>query len=87
MLFDKNGMFRIDEVVATQPTFQKIMEDRIVTDEELEEHTRLVISLLKHMEKNFPPEQLAEVEKLLAEMSVLHAIYQYKEIQDLYHKR
>ena len=31
MLFDKEGILNIDELVAQRPTFRKIMEDQINT--------------------------------------------------------
>ena len=80
MLFDKEGILNIDELVAQRPTFRKIMEDQIVTDDELTNQANLVVNLL---EQTLSPGQLSEVENLLAEMSVLYAIHQYKEIQDL----
>ena len=79
MLFDKEGILNIDELVAQRPTFRKIMEDQIVTDDELTNQA----NLLKKLEQTLSPGQLSEVENLLAEMSVLYAIHQYKEIQDL----
>lgn len=85
MFFDENGMLRLDEVVAERPTFKKIMEDQIVTDAELEEQANRVVSILKRIEETFPPEQLKQVEKLLAETSVLYAANQYKELQELRH--
>lgn len=85
MFFDENGMLRLDEVVAERPTFKKIMEDQIVTDAELEEQANLVVSILKRIEATFPPEQLKQVEELLAETSVLYAANQYKELQELRH--
>lgn len=85
MFFDENGMIRLDEVVAEQPTFKKIMEDLVVTDAELEEQANLVISILKRIEKTYPPEQLKEVEELLAEVSVLYAASQYKALQEFHH--
>ena len=83
MLFDKEGILNIDELVAQRPTFRKIMEDQIVTDDELTNQANLVVNLLKKLEQTLSPGQLSEVENLLAEMSVLYAIHQYKEIQDL----
>ena len=80
MLFDKEGILNIDELVAQRPTFRKIME---VTDDELTNQANLVVNLLKKLEQTLSPGQLSEVENLLAEMSVLYAIHQYKEIQDL----
>ncbi len=85
MFFDENGMLRLDEVVAERPTFKKIMEDQIVTDAELEEQANRVVSILKRIEETFPPEQLKQVEELLAETSVLYAANQYKELQELRH--
>lgn len=35
MLFDKEGVLRIDEAIMKRPTFLKIMEDNVVTDEEI----------------------------------------------------
>ena len=78
MLFDKEGILNIDELVAQRPTFRKIMEDQIVTDDELTNQANLVVNLLKKLEQTLSPGQLSEVE-----MSVLYAIHQYKEIQDL----
>ncbi len=84
MLFDKDGMFRLDELMAERLTFRKIMEDNIVTDEEIEEQSCLVIELLKKIEETFLPEQLVQVENVLVEFGVLSAVYQYKQIQDLH---
>lgn len=83
MLFDKEGILNIDELVAQRPTFRKIMEDQIVTDDELTNQANLVVHLLKRLEQTLSPDQLSEVEIFLAEMSVLYAVHQYKEIQDL----
>ena len=48
MLFDKEGILNIDELVAQRPTFRKIMEDQIVTDDELTNQANLVVNLLKN---------------------------------------
>ena len=49
MLFDKEGILNIDELVAQRPTFRKIMEDQIVTDDELTNQANLVVNLLKKL--------------------------------------
>ena len=85
MLFDENGMFRLDEEIAKQPTFQKIMEDGIVSDEEVEQQSQLLISLMKKLEKDLSPEQLKEVEEVLTQAGVLYAVSQYKQIQEFHH--
>lgn len=84
MFFDENGMFRLDEAVAGQPTFKKIMEDGIVTDDELEEQANRIIGLLKEIEAAFSPEQVKKVEELLTEASVLYAAAKQKELQELF---
>ena len=51
MLFDKEGILNIDELVAQRPTFRKIMEDQIVTDDEL---TNQALSLIHISEPTRP---------------------------------
>lgn len=75
-------MLCLDEVVAKRPTFQKIMEDQVVTDDEISEQSELVISILKKIDDTFSPEQKKVVEDLLAETCVLYAASKYKELQE-----
>lgn len=81
--FDENGLLNIDEAVANTPSFKKIMEDGIVTDEELLAQTEVVTELFHKVEDNCTTEQLDIVKNLLSEMNVLYAIYNYKELQSL----
>ena len=74
MLFDENGMFRLDEEIAKQPTFQKIMEDGMVTDEEVKAQSDKIVSMLKDMEARYTEPQLFEIKRLLAETSVRCAV-------------
>ena len=39
-LFDKNGMLNISDLVINNPTFKTIMEDGIVTDEEVKRQSK-----------------------------------------------
>ena len=72
--FDESGGLNIDDLILQQPSFQKIMEDGIVTEEELAEQKDRVIILLKKFEQNSTPEQIDQVRELLAEISVLIAV-------------
>ena len=72
--FDESGGLNIDDLILQQPSFQKIMEDGIVTEEELAEQKNRVIAILKKLEKNFTSEQIDQVRELLAEISVLIAV-------------
>ena len=72
--FDEYGSLNIDDLILLQPSFQKIMEDGVVTEEELAEQKERVISLLKEIEQSFTSEQIDLIRELLAEISVLIAI-------------
>lgn len=75
MLLNESGIVNIDEAVMNSPSFKKIMEDGVVTDEEIMEQSKKVISLLKKT-STLPEEQQAFIEKLLVETCVLSAISQ-----------
>ncbi len=85
MFFDQQtGLLNLDEQVLLRPSFQKIMEDQIVTDEEVETQSQLVISLLKELEASLSPADLERVNNTLVEMGVLYAISQIKQLQDIH---
>ena len=83
MFFNQDGILNIDEAVAENPSFKKIMEDGIVTDEELKEQSDKVLAILRNIEQKHTDEELKEIKELLTESSVLYAIYQYYSIQTL----
>lgn len=74
--FDNNGMLNIDELIVEQPSFIKIMEDGVVTEEELLVQSKRVEDILKDIEQSASSEMIEKVRHLLAEMSVLVAIKQ-----------
>ena len=84
MFFDENGILNIDEMVVKNESFKKIMEDGVVTDEELKLQSNKVVAMLREMEAKCSEEQLAEIKSLLVETSVLYAVYNYQSIQNLY---
>lgn len=73
-LFDDFGGLNIDDFILEQDSFRKIMADGIVSDEEMKEQSERVIKLLKAFEKTASQEQIEQMRKLLAEISVLIAI-------------
>lgn len=79
--FDNNGTLNIDELIVEQPSFLKIMEDGVVTEEELQEQSKRVEDILKDIESSASPETIEKVRQLLAEISVLVAINKIKEQQ------
>lgn len=83
MFFDENGILNIDELIARNESFKRIMEDGIVTEEEIMAQSGKVVDLLRNMEHKYTPEQLAEIKNLFVESSVLYAVYNYYSIQNL----
>ena len=83
MIFNKQGFIDIDEMIAQEPSFQKIMEDGVVTDDELREQTETVINLLHEVENLFSEDDQLLVKRLFTETNVLSAIYHYYELQNI----
>jgi len=79
----QNLLLSIEEMITQEDSFQKIMEDGIVTDEELQEQSSRVIDLLDEVEGRFKDEDLKLIQRLFAETNVLSAIYHYYELQNL----
>lgn len=77
MFFNEQGIIDLDGLIADQPSFLKIMNDGIVTDEELLHQSRRVESLLHEAENRFSSEDLELIKTLLIESNVLSAIYHY----------
>lgn len=73
MLLDESGIVKIDEAVMKSASFKKIMEDGIVTDDELAQQSKKVALLLEEASK-LPENEQAFIEKLLVETCVLSAI-------------
>lgn len=71
---------RLDELVRKSPSFQKIMEDGIVEDREIEEQARHVESLLAQLEQTLSPDDFAHVTEFMAELSVLQVILRYNQL-------
>lgn len=83
MFFNQNGILNIDETILNKESFKKIMEDGIVSEEEIKEQSEKVIGLFKDIENKFSEEQLRDIKDLLAETSVLYAVYNIYSIQSL----
>ena len=83
MIFNEQGFIDIDEMIAQEPSFQKIMADGVVTSDELREQTDRVISLLHEVENRLSEKDQQLVKKLFAETNVLTAIYHYYDIQNI----
>lgn len=83
MFFNEEGFLNIDEVVVNNASFKAIMEDGVITEEEIKAQSDKVVSLLHNMEAKYNEEQLAEIKNLLVESSVLYAVYNFYSIQNI----
>lgn len=83
MFFNQNGILNIDEAIMNKESFKKIMADGIVTEDEIKEQSDKVVGLFQEIEKKYSEEQLREIKDLLAEASVLYAVYNIYSIQSL----
>ena len=71
---------RLDELVQKSSSFQKIMEDGIVEDCEVEEQAKRVESLLAQLEQTLSQSDFVRVTEFMAELSVLQVILRYNQM-------
>ena len=79
-LLDKYGNLNIEDIVVNQPSFKHIIEDGIITEEEIVEQSQRVVAKIKEIEAIATPEVKEKMRQLLAEMSVLVAISNLKDV-------
>ncbi len=83
MFFNQQGIIDIDELVSQEPSFQNIMADGIVTEDELYNQSERVIALLHEAEQRFGESDQQFIKKLFTETSVLSEVYHYYSIQNI----
>ena len=83
MFFDENGVLNVDDMIANNASFKTIMEDGVVTEEEIKIQSDKVVALLRTIEAKYDTTQLAEIKDLLVEMGVLYAVYNYYSIMNI----
>lgn len=70
-LFDKDGYLDIEEIVKNNPSFLKIVEDGVITQEEKKEQSLRVVEAMKALEQTCSDEQIELLKSLLTELSVM----------------
>ena len=83
MFFNEEGILNIDEMVVNNASFKTIMEDGVITEEEIKAQSDKVVAMLHDMEAKYNEEQLSEIKNLLVESSVLYAVYNFHSIQNI----
>lgn len=82
-LFDKNGILNIGDIVANHNSYKSIMEDGIVTDDELKNQANATVASLRRLQELCNGEQQSAIVDAISEMAVLFAAYHNYELQDL----
>ncbi len=80
---DEQGLLNLDEVIMKSPSFQQIMEDGIVTEEELKAQSDRVMALIEKVQQMCSEEQQVAVKELMAEMNVLYVAYHYMNLKTI----
>lgn len=70
----ETGILLFDEYVAEMPSFQKILEDGIITETELIEQSERVIAILKKLELMLSDEEKEVAAEAFCELAVLYAV-------------
>lgn len=83
MFFNEEGILNIDEMIVNNASFKNIMEDGIVTEEEIKTQAEKVVAMLRDMEAKYSEEKLTEIKNLFAEACVLYAVYNCYTIQHI----
>lgn len=83
MFFNEEGFLNIDEMLVNNASFKNIMEDGVVTEEEIKAQSDKLVAMLRDMESKYNEEQLAEIKSLLVESSVLYAVYNFYSLQNI----
>ncbi len=82
VFFNEDGSLNINQTIMAQPSYLKIMNDGVVTEEELAQQSELVMSIFRKIEDKFNDEQKTLVQSLLVETNVLNTIYKYYEMDE-----
>jgi hypothetical protein len=73
-IFDENGFLRLDEIVYDMPSYKKIMEDRVITEEEIIEQSNIVLQLMKKIDQQLGDEDKKLFIEAISEMAVLYTL-------------
>lgn len=73
-LLTENGFLNIEDLIMQSESFQKIMADDVITEEEAMEQEDRVVAIIKEMEETCTPEQIEILRRLMAEICVLVSV-------------
>lgn len=77
----ETGFLRLDEHIMNMPSYQRIVSDGVVTEEEIAEHGIRVTGLLRQLDGLLTQQAHAVATEALCELAVLYAIQRQYGIQ------
>ena len=79
--FNHDGELNINELIYNHPSYKRILEDSIVSQEELLGQYDLVLNLFSKMEEVCDEAQKALIKDVIVEMNVLNVISKMYNLQ------
>lgn len=80
---ETTGLLRIEEMLEGNANLESILEDGIVTDEEVREQSVRVFDLFREAHRVIDESQRDIVSRLITELCVFHAVSQYRDMTEL----
>lgn len=77
---NKIDILDLESIMLDNPSLTKILEDGVVTKEEIMQQSHKVMSLASELQEMCSEEQLVKIQSLVAEMNALYVAYNYNEL-------
>ena len=77
---NKMDILDLESIMMNNTSLRKILEDGIVTEEEIKEQSAKVTALAENLKQICSEEQLKMIQSLIAEMNTLYVAYNYNEL-------
>lgn len=77
---NKIDILDLESIMLDNPSLTKILEDGVVTEEEIMQQSHKVMALAAELQEMCSEEQLMKIQSLLAEMNALYVAYNYNEL-------
>ena len=76
----KIDILDLESIMMNNASLMKILEDGIVTEEEIKEQSEKVTTIAAKLEQECNEDQLKMIQSLIAEMNALYVAYNYNEL-------
>ncbi|MBO5471371.1 MAG: hypothetical protein J5976_02890 [Bacteroidales bacterium] len=77
---NKIDILDLESVMMNNVSLKKILEDGVVTEEEVREQSEKVTAIAENLQQICTEEQLKMIQALIAEMNALYVAYNYNEL-------